>query len=262
MSATKEGSNSTIKAPKPILSKLSIDKTTSNSKENNLSSIKSATSTSPSQSPHPRFVASPMSFSRPEHIAFPLSAKTILDESSRGIDSPREAPARQTSSEATADRLFQQLEVIKQLQSGIARKHSELEGVHNSARPGERTDWTWAVKSTTSVAGETKAGTAAEEVAAGLGRPQDDKDRTSKVYEPMSKEFADRQKGVNDIMASLAELSTALKTFHSLPSPVLFPQIHQTSQPSRGSNSSNRHAETAPPEDSRATRLRRVSHEA
>lgn len=112
-------------------------------------------------------------------------------------------------------RIFSQLEVIKKLHEEIADAHAKLEGVQSregdSRQTGLQDSW-WA--------------DAKLDMESGMGRitgTRGEREKTGKAYTSMADDFADRQKGVAEIMAKLGDLSSALKTFHDLPSPVLFP---------------------------------------
>lgn len=152
-------------------------------------------------------------------------------------------------SSATSQRIFDKLEEIQGLQRAVAAEHSVLEEI------GAGSQWTsWPSN------GEGGVGAAAaegqEEGTAGLGAPgrsRDDKEKSSKSYEAMAGEFAKRQEGIEGIMAKvrvlqatwllevrtdlppiivqLSTLSTALKEFHALPSPVLFPSNRPSQAP-------------------------------
>ncbi|GAA5898853.1 hypothetical protein JCM6882_004014 [Rhodosporidiobolus microsporus] len=118
-------------------------------------------------------------------------------------------PARAQSLSAAA-RIFAQLETIKRLQLSIADAHAGLEGV----APLEPS-------STAHGAG----------VGGKEGHKEKDKERerVGRAYETAQEEFEKREKGVEGIMAQLSDLSLALKTFHALPSPVLFPSPSSSS---------------------------------
>ncbi|GAA6043742.1 hypothetical protein JCM8097_000506 [Rhodosporidiobolus ruineniae] len=120
---------------------------------------------------------------------------------------------------ATTARIFAQLEVIRDLQADIAGQHAQLEGVAPLSSDGAAAEQ-----------GADKPRLA--------GKSKEEKEKTGKAYEHTASEFAKREKGIEGIMAKLSDLSSALKTFHALPSPVLFPDAHSpTSSPNPNSAS-------------------------
>lgn len=264
---------------KPLLSSLSVDSTSLTPSTSTFSHL--------SETHADNFTASPsVDLSRPHpgarfagvHHDLPFPSSAFGQQSA---SSP---------STAASARLFKQLEVIKGLQGDIAQQHARLEGI-SSGGAGEN-DWVWAVKGTVSVKSGEEGKSPDEEVkqhgdgaAAGVG-DKDERDKTAKAYAAMAQEFKERQSGVSEIMGSvstavgrvlvrslttiavaqLSTLSVALKAFHALPSPVLFPPEPKTSHSSaRGKKQSGGgRAETAPAEETavRPGRVRRVSYEA
>ncbi|GAA5943445.1 hypothetical protein JCM10213_005486 [Rhodosporidiobolus nylandii] len=123
---------------------------------------------------------------------------------------------------STTARMFAQLEAIKSIQAGIAGQHAALEGISplssSSGTAGEKRD-----------GGD---GAHEEPKDGGLGaKSKEEKERIGKTYQTTADEFAKREKGVDEIMAKLSELSAALKAFHALPSPCLFPQSSASPSP-------------------------------
>ncbi|KAL8291676.1 hypothetical protein RQP46_001934 [Phenoliferia psychrophenolica] len=109
-----------------------------------------------------------------------------------------------SSSTAASARLFRQLEVIKTLQSDIAKQHAKLEGVAGGSGAN---DWVWAVKGTkgVEVAEEGKAaGDAADAEGKGAAGAAGAKATTAKAYDAMVAEFSDRQAGVSEIMSTVS----------------------------------------------------------
>ncbi|BGP37490.1 hypothetical protein JCM10449v2_001396 [Rhodotorula kratochvilovae] len=110
---------------------------------------------------------------------------------------------------STTQRIFSQLDTIKAIQARIAADHAALESI--SALP-------------TLANAEGDPAHKAAEKDGGLGaRSKEERERVGKAYENTADEFARREDGVQGLMAQLGELSAALKTLHSLPSPCLFP---------------------------------------
>ncbi|GAA5836864.1 hypothetical protein JCM11251_005809 [Rhodosporidiobolus azoricus] len=126
-------------------------------------------------------------------------------------DELTEEDHRRAAAFSSAGRIFQQLETIKSLQASIAEAHAKLEGV----QPLEPS-------STMGGAGED-------------GGREKERDKGARAYEKTQEEFERREMGVEGVMSKLSSLSSALKTFHSLPSPVLFPSSKSAGEGHPGS---------------------------
>lgn len=163
--------------------------------------------------------------------------------------------------------VFNQLEVIKRIQNDIASTHFELDGVGNTDKKRERDDSWW-----TDAKLDLTLGPASEL------KSKAEREKTIAAYESMAAEFDARQEGVSKILEKvglqlqapqpphvraipefslmvrpvsieqLADLTAAVKAFHALPSPVLFPSRTTKSQSKDGSGARGR----AVSEDSQA----------
>ncbi|GJN88128.1 hypothetical protein Rhopal_001084-T1 [Rhodotorula paludigena] len=163
----------------------------------------------------------PHDFGFPQTPAAPAPAASdtgsVVERDEAGAlgdgDEPKRGSARAAISKT--QRIFRQLDSIKDLQSSIAARHAALENISGLA--AARLD-----------------GDASDNDGGLGGRTKEQREKVGKAYEKTADEFARREEGVKGIMAQLAELSTALKTLHSLPAPALFPRcaVSPASDPS------------------------------
>ncbi|GAA5849949.1 hypothetical protein JCM9279_002471 [Rhodotorula babjevae] len=155
---------------------------------------------------------------------------------SPSFSSPHPAP---TSTLSSTQRIFSQLDAVKGIQARIAYAHAQLEripAIDTLAAAEQPPASAPPPSSSPHSAGAAKSGKDG-----GLGdRTKEQRERVAKAYEDSADQFARREEGVENIMAQLGELSAALKTLHSLPSPSLFPR------PSTSSSSSPQPTPTTP----------------
>ncbi|KAK4052058.1 Chromosome transmission fidelity protein 18 [Microbotryomycetes sp. JL201] len=185
----------------------------------------------PPQTPHvlPPSIHDRLFHDSPVHS---LSAHAHESASPTNSASPATAPLprsavkhRRLDSTVTSSRIFEQLDVIKKLQSDITQAHASTEGVglgpagqNEYAFSGHRTaDWPFKTSEPDAKSPNDRGKAAASANVA------ESESSSSQTYEDMAREFDKRQEGVERMMSKLADLSNALKELHSLPSPVLFP---------------------------------------
>ncbi|ORY58347.1 hypothetical protein BCR35DRAFT_335199 [Leucosporidium creatinivorum] len=176
-----------------------------------------STSKHPPTAPFKHWSATPAA---QDYVESPTVASPAVASSRSHQHSAR---AFNPESSATA-KIFNKLEDIKGLQTSIAADHARLEKV------GTGSDWAdWRAT------GDDQEGDGAGG-GAGLGAPgrsKEEKEKSSKSYESMAEEFQQRQEGIEGMMEKLSSLSTALKEFHQLPPPSLFPSAGRPAQPPR-----------------------------
>ncbi|KAK9897405.1 hypothetical protein P389DRAFT_169164 [Cystobasidium minutum MCA 4210] len=172
----------------------------------------------------------------------------IVTETGHGRPSAHTGNTHAASKNAS-DAIFAQLQVIQTLQDEITREHAKLESLDNDALSpmldgsGNKDEHAARTKATTSstspksptsnkAAGE-RASTTADKVRPdktkhGPTKPaasgSNAKERTAAhAYDDLAAAFQERADGVEAIMEKMSKLSQAVKEFHSLPPPVLFP---------------------------------------
>ncbi|GAA5908350.1 hypothetical protein JCM8208_000384 [Rhodotorula glutinis] len=144
---------------------------------------------------------------------------------------------------SSTQRIFSQLDTVKAIQARIAYSHSVLERIPaiDTLAAAEQPPVPVGASSSSS-SSPPPAGTGKPGRDGGLGdRTKEQRERVAKAYEDSADQFARREEGVESIMAQLGELSAALKTLHSLPSPSLFPR-----SPTSPSSSSPQPTPTTP----------------
>ncbi|GAA5886813.1 hypothetical protein JCM5296_006410 [Sporobolomyces johnsonii] len=163
--------------------------------------------------------------------AFPREPSSSRPQSGQDGDSNGRNGASSGGSSST--RIFTQLEKIKALQAAIAKEHAALEGIGGPGGGDMPGFAAWSGRAGEGAAEGTKEGDKAGGVDAGLaGRTKEEKEKVGKSYQLLADQFAEREGKLDGLMAKLSELSTALKTFHSLPAPSLFPHSASSDQPS------------------------------
>ncbi|SCV72727.1 BQ2448_4264 [Microbotryum intermedium] len=184
-----------------------------------------------------RFVASPRALSpvlADFHFPFhPSSTSSSSRSASRqGSPRPTSTSTRKEGSHAlSSSQIFAQLDRIDQLQKQLAIRHAELEGVAPSS--GSQGPLSPQPPPQPAVEPLLKSSpTAATEESSTHTENKEVNDNDSSIcradYDKLKKAQDDRRPRTDQMMAMLEELSTALKTFHALPTPMTFPQSAST----------------------------------
>lgn len=153
---------------------------------------------------------------------------------------PPEARMESTAASSATDAIVAQLHLIQSLQSEITAEHSALENLgggngdsnghskSQSSGTGPSAALGRSNATTTSSGLGSESGGAGNAAASAQGHSDDadskeDKRASADAYDTLSAGFRDRQRGVESMMDKLSQLSKAVKEFHALPAPVLFP---------------------------------------
>ncbi|SCZ91843.1 BZ3500_MvSof-1268-A1-R1_Chr5-3g08171 [Microbotryum saponariae] len=204
-----------------------------------------------------QFVASPRALSPVQadfHFPFHPSSTSLSRPASRqGSPRPKSASARREGNDtSTFKQIFGQLDRIDQLQKQLAIRHAELEKVASGSAspsspqlpPPQPAPVEPSLKSSSATA-------ATEEGSVQKEKPDDESSKCRADYDELKKSLDDRRPRMDQMMTmvssltrsptslahhafpgltshlellQLEELSTALKTFHALPTPMTFPQ--------------------------------------
>ncbi|KDE05837.1 hypothetical protein MVLG_03781 [Microbotryum lychnidis-dioicae p1A1 Lamole] len=177
-----------------------------------------------------QFVASPGALSPVQaDFQFPFHpSSTSLSRPASRHGSPRSkstSARREGNDTSTFKQIFGQLDRIDQLQKQLAIRHAELEKVGSGSAslsspqppPPQPASVEASLKSSSATA-------ATEEGSVHTEKPDDESSKCRADYDKLKKSLDDRRPRTDQLMAMLEELSTTLKTFHALPTPMTCPQ--------------------------------------
>jgi hypothetical protein len=164
------------------------------------------------QAPRPPPSSLPLvTLSLPEMTSEYRPVLSVTTQSTSSVPSPADSPTGRTP---TSQRIFHQLQLVKQLQSDIATQHANLEGISIGPEGASTTISPEGGRTAdTSEGGEgSKAGSGLGG-RLGAGRTKEEKEKSAKSYESLAEEFDQRQRGVEGIMIKV------LKSCSAFPSP-------------------------------------------